>query len=228
MSSTVELANFDGYKNGMTSSCGSAEDDSMSGSDASSPGVVDVNGQSAQILLQFDASTGTFTEPGGAMGKAMRMDRSSSKRQFIAPYGSLNHLSAFAGDSLMDANPMLIRAISSLNTPSSRRQRSEKKPIPPEHKDDKYFERRRRNNHAAKKSRDIRKQREDEVAIRASWLEKENAVLKAQLSTLRDEAEALKHMLMQKRQQHQHQQQQQQANLSRFMALTSMPAHIQV
>lgn len=45
-------------------------------------------------------------------------------------------------------------------------------------KDGKYFERRKRNNVAAKKSRDARKQREDEIAIRASFLEKENAVLK--------------------------------------------------
>ena len=45
-------------------------------------------------------------------------------------------------------------------------------------KDGKYFERRKRNNVAAKKSRDARKQREDEIAIRASFLEKENSILK--------------------------------------------------
>ena len=45
-------------------------------------------------------------------------------------------------------------------------------------KDCKYFERRKRNNVAAKKSRDARKQREDEIAIRASYLEKENSILK--------------------------------------------------
>lgn len=46
-------------------------------------------------------------------------------------------------------------------------------------KDGKYLERRKRNNVAAKKSRDARKQREDEIAIRASFLEKENSILKA-------------------------------------------------
>ena len=63
-------------------------------------------------------------------------------------------------------------------------------------KDGKYFERRKRNNVAAKKSRDARKQREDEIAIRASFLEKENS------------------SLQQNEQQQQQQQPQQQSNCS--------------
>lgn len=66
-------------------------------------------------------------------------------------------------------------------------------------KDGKYFERRKRNNVAAKKSRDARKQREDEIAIRASFLEKENSILKAQLQTLKDEAQQLRMLLSQKK-----------------------------
>lgn len=52
---------------------------------------------------------------------------------------------------------------------------------------------------AAKKSRDARKAREDEIAIRASFLEKENAILRAQVGTLREEANSLKQLLLQKR-----------------------------
>ena len=66
-------------------------------------------------------------------------------------------------------------------------------------KDCKYLERRKRNNVAAKKSRDARKQREDEIAIRASFLEKENSILKAQLQTLKDEAQQLRILLAQKK-----------------------------
>ncbi len=66
-------------------------------------------------------------------------------------------------------------------TASPRRSRSEKKAIPDSAKDIKYFERRKRNNLAAKKSRDQRKVREDTVSRRASALEKENAVLRAQV-----------------------------------------------
>lgn len=98
-----------------------------------------------------------------------------------------------------------------------RRQRGEKKPIPDEQKDDKYFERRKRNNQAAKKSRDARKMREDQVckfdfvgsivgnicifqiALRATLLEHENAILKAQILTLREEASSLRQMVLQKK-----------------------------
>ncbi|EZA54596.1 cell death specification protein 2 [Ooceraea biroi] len=77
-----------------------------------------------------------------------------------------------------------------------RRPRSEKKPIPDDQKDEKYFERRKRNNQAAKKSRDARKIREDHVALRATMLEHENAILKAQIVTLREEAQSLRYMLI--------------------------------
>ncbi|KAK5650022.1 hypothetical protein RI129_001051 [Pyrocoelia pectoralis] len=80
-----------------------------------------------------------------------------------------------------------------------KRQRGEKKPIPAEQKDDKYFERRRRNNQAAKKSRDARKFREDQVALKAAILEHENAILRAQILTLRDEVATLRRLLMEKK-----------------------------
>ncbi|XP_076322786.1 uncharacterized protein LOC143231892 [Tachypleus tridentatus] len=96
----------------------------------------------------------------------------------------------------IEANPFITRALLS-NLP--RRPRSEKKPIPSDQKDQKYFERRKRNNLAAKKSRDARKAREDEVALRACFLEKENAILRAQVATLREEAHSLRHLLLQRR-----------------------------
>ena len=67
-----------------------------------------------------------------------------------------------------------------------RRPRGEKKPIPEEQKDQRYFERRKRNNQAAKKSRDQRKMREDTIAMRATFLEKENAILRTQVLALRE------------------------------------------
>uniref|UniRef100_A0A0K8T3W0 BZIP domain-containing protein n=1 Tax=Lygus hesperus TaxID=30085 RepID=A0A0K8T3W0_LYGHE len=79
---------------------------------------------------------------------------------------------------------------------SLRRPRSEKKPIPDDQKDDKYYERRKRNNQAAKKSRDARRMREDHIALRASMLEHENAVLRAQVLTLREEAQSLRQLLL--------------------------------
>lgn len=99
----------------------------------------------------------------------------------------------------------------------SRRQRGEKRPIPNEQKDEKYFERRKRNNEAAKKSRDARKIREDrvsfektselneipghkacfnfQIAFQAAVLEQENAILRAQVVSLREENTTLRHLL---------------------------------
>ena len=50
--------------------------------------------------------------------------------------------------------------------------------MPEELKDDSYWERRRKNNEAAKRSRDTRRAKEDEIAVRAVYLEQENIRLK--------------------------------------------------
>ncbi|CAG2185850.1 unnamed protein product [Mytilus edulis] len=112
---------------------------------------------------------------------------------YMNPYLQMHGLAAAAS-----ASPTLARALAAVQQ-TQKRPRSEKKAIPDEQKDGKYFERRKRNNNAAKKSRDARKSREDEIAIRASFLEKENAILRAQVGTLREEASSLKHLLLQKR-----------------------------
>lgn len=52
-------------------------------------------------------------------------------------------------------------------------------------KDEAYFERRKKNNAAAKKSRDRRRIKEDEIAIRNSFLERENIELKIELAAAR-------------------------------------------
>ncbi|OWF40604.1 transcription factor VBP-like isoform X2 [Mizuhopecten yessoensis] len=99
------------------------------------------------------------------------------------------------------SSPTLARALAAVQQ-TQKRPRSEKKAFPLEQKDGKYFERRKRNNLAAKKSRDARKSREDDISIRASFLEKENAILRAQVATLREEANSLKQLLLQKRSKH--------------------------
>ncbi|CAG7819892.1 unnamed protein product [Allacma fusca] len=76
--------------------------------------------------------------------------------------------------------------------------RNQKRPIPNEQKDGKYFERRRRNNLAAKKSRDARKTREDQLAMRVAHLEKENAIFRAQVAIYREEMSVLQLILCQK------------------------------
>ncbi|XP_071857355.1 transcription factor giant [Bombus fervidus] len=65
-----------------------------------------------------------------------------------------------------------------------------KSPVPTSTADEKdaaYRERRRKNNEAAKRSRDARRAKEDEIAIRAAFLEHENKRLKYELSVLKNE-----------------------------------------
>lgn len=59
-------------------------------------------------------------------------------------------------------------------------------------KDDKYWARRRKNNIAAKRSRDARRMKENQIAIRASYLERENDALRKQLDDFKRETKSLK------------------------------------
>ena len=62
-------------------------------------------------------------------------------------------------------------------------------------KDDKYWERRRKNNMAAKRSRDARRAKETQVAVKASFLERENKALALELSKARAENHLLRERL---------------------------------
>lgn len=59
-------------------------------------------------------------------------------------------------------------------------------------KDSAYYERRKKNNAAAKKSRDRRRIKEDEIAIRATFLENENRECQAELVSNRNQMAELK------------------------------------
>ncbi|XP_053955785.1 homeobox protein 2 isoform X7 [Anastrepha ludens] len=65
--------------------------------------------------------------------------------------------------------------------------KSRKQFVPDELKDDKYWARRRKNNIAAKRSRDARRQKENQIAMRARYLEKENATLHSEVEQLKQE-----------------------------------------
>ncbi|XP_039870171.1 hepatic leukemia factor-like isoform X2 [Simochromis diagramma] len=74
--------------------------------------------------------------------------------------------------------------------------------IPDEMKDDKYWARRRKNNLAAKRSRDARRLKENQIAIRASFLEKENSALRQEVADLRKELGRTKNILAKYEAQH--------------------------
>lgn len=58
-----------------------------------------------------------------------------------------------------------------------------------------YWEKRRKNNEAAKRSRDARRAKEDEIAIRCAFLEQENVKLKYEILSLRNETERLRNIV---------------------------------
>ncbi|XP_013773215.1 uncharacterized protein LOC106458273 [Limulus polyphemus] len=62
-------------------------------------------------------------------------------------------------------------------------------------KDEAYWERRKKNNEAAKRSRDSRRAKEDEIAIRAAYLEQENLKLRVEVATLKNETLKLRCLL---------------------------------
>ncbi|XP_041671527.1 TEF transcription factor, PAR bZIP family member a isoform X2 [Cheilinus undulatus] len=59
--------------------------------------------------------------------------------------------------------------------------------VPEEQKDEKYWQRRKKNNVAAKRSRDARRLKENQITVRAAFLERENAALRSEVADLRKE-----------------------------------------
>lgn len=67
--------------------------------------------------------------------------------------------------------------------------------VPEERKDNRYWERRRKNNIAAKRSRDARRIKENQIVLRASFLETQNGGLKDDLTDLKKENMSLKKLI---------------------------------
>ncbi|XP_067646378.1 AAC-rich mRNA clone AAC11 protein isoform X2 [Eurosta solidaginis] len=104
-----------------------------------------------------------------------------------SPAESLFASSAFSFASSRDFDPRT-RAFSDEELkPQPMIKKSRKQFVPDELKDDKYWARRRKNNIAAKRSRDARRQKENQIAMRARYLEKENATLHQEVEQLKQE-----------------------------------------
>lgn len=98
---------------------------------------------------------------------------------------------------------------------SSSSSRKKGRPLPEELKDEAYWERRRKNNEAAKRSRDARRAKEYEVAIRATILEQENLKLRVEIASLKTELAKLRCLMYPAMQQQQQNQQSNQSNGNR-------------
>ncbi|XP_064262186.1 D site-binding protein-like [Passer domesticus] len=67
--------------------------------------------------------------------------------------------------------------------------------VPEEQKDEKYWSRRSRNNAAAKRSRDARRLKENQISVRAAFLERENAALRLEVAAARRELQRFRALL---------------------------------
>jgi thyrotrophic embryonic factor len=81
------------------------------------------------------------------------------------------------------------------SSPGSLFRKRKKQMVSEERKDEKYWERRRKNNMAAKRSRDARRAKETQIAIQATFLERENKSLAQELSKARSENNLLRERL---------------------------------
>merc|ERR1712142_409314 len=68
--------------------------------------------------------------------------------------------------------------------------------VPDEMKNNKYWAKRCKNNEAAKRSREARRLKENQIAMRARFLEEENTALKGEVEHLKKENSDLKQMMM--------------------------------
>ncbi|CAG5129743.1 unnamed protein product [Candidula unifasciata] len=89
-------------------------------------------------------------------------------------------------------NATIVSSTSSFSHSNSRKR---PRSLPDDQKDAAYWERRRKNNDAAKRSRDARRAKEDEIAIRAALLEQENIKLRVEVAALKTETARLRCLL---------------------------------
>ena len=62
--------------------------------------------------------------------------------------------------------------------PQPKIKKRKKNSVPEDLKDDKYWEKRNKNKEATRRSREARRLKENQIVLRAAYLEKENRVLK--------------------------------------------------
>ncbi|CAF0830706.1 unnamed protein product [Adineta steineri] len=108
--------------------------------------------------------------------------------QFTHPFSS--YLSSISDNSNTDILKQFNRHKQDLSIPLKKRSRSNTSTPPPlldTNPNSSYSERRKKNNEAAKRSRDARRIKEDEIAIRATWLEQENLKLRLENAQLKQE-----------------------------------------
>ena len=128
---------------------------------------------------------GMTTSSSGSASEATR-GTTASGSGMMSPTGSTSSLSTSACDSMSPAQMTLAQL---------RKRKRRPQPIPEDCKDDAYWERRKRNNESAKRSREMRRMKEQQTTMRVIYLEQDNLRLKTEVDMLRTELEKLREIL---------------------------------
>jgi len=91
---------------------------------------------------------------------------------------------------------------SALVLPTLKKTKRQPQPIPDNCKDDSYWERRKRNNESAKRSREMKRLKEQQTTMKVIYLEQENLRLKTEVGMLRSELEKFRSILYKERKDH--------------------------
>lgn len=89
----------------------------------------------------------------------------------------------------------MLSQVQATNNGTNKNMRRVTQPTNAQNSDPTYWEKRRKNNEAAKRSRDARRAKEDEIAIRCAFLEQENVKLKYEILSLKNETERLRNIV---------------------------------
>lgn len=106
-----------------------------------------------------------------------------------------------AGNQLYDSGNLFTidSPPSTLVLATMKKTKRQPQPIPDNCKDDAYWERRKRNNESAKKSREMRRWKEQQTTFRVKVLEQENLKLKTEVTMLRNELENFRKIICNER-----------------------------
>ncbi|XP_061912644.1 D site albumin promoter binding protein a [Entelurus aequoreus] len=127
----------------------------------------------------------TSTGPPGSEGTSAPANGTSDVQVNFDPDPADVALSSVPGQEAFD--PRRHRFSDEELKPQPMIKKARKMLVPNEQKDEKYWCRRVKNNEAAKRSRDARRLKENQISVRAAFLERENAALRQEVADMRKE-----------------------------------------
>jgi hypothetical protein len=168
--------------------------DSLNSNSLNSPTSIDENSGSSQ---HFHGPSSYYAN---SIGHVMPAQQSAPSLSTSASHVTPGPLLT----SIINPSSLLLR----VNRPNSEAPPVKKRrPVPTEVKDSTYWEKRKKNNESAKRSRDMKRTKEEQLSMTVVYLEQENLQLRTEVGLLRAETEKMRLMLYP---QLRHQQQQQQ------------------